>query len=327
MPQQLIYVLDNTHQDAITLLKSHPAFTIIPSTSPTQHTHPWYHHASGVLVRADTRLTAAHFAQARQHRLLRTVVKQGVGVDNIDLEGARGAGVGVYNHPGINSEAVAELSLALTLSLTRRVTELDRRSRSGESGARDLALGVSLFRKTVGIVGMGNIGRAAAKKWIGACEAGIIAYSPNAPVDIWDDEGIAHRRVRSLKELLRDADVVTLHVPLSPSTRGMIGAKELDMMKSDAVLVNSSRGGIVDEEALLQALKEKRIWGAVMDAMEVEPAHPDTHSEWFELDNVVITPHIGASTADMQSLSSVAAAQTLLNVLDGKGDFPGNRLV
>ncbi|ROV88747.1 hypothetical protein VMCG_10073 [Cytospora schulzeri] len=327
MSKQLIYVLDQTHQDAIALLRSNPEVKVIISSDPIQQTHPWYHHANGVLVRADSRLTAEQFARSRETNLLRAVVKQGVGVDNIDLNGAKAAGVGVYNHPGINSEAVAELSLALALSLTRKVTELDRRTRNGERNARNQVLGISLFRKTVGVIGMGNIGKAAAKKWIGACEADIIAYSPNAPADIWDDEGIAYRRVHSLDELLRQADVITLHVPLSESTRGMIGTKELDMMKASAVLVNSSRGGIVDEKALLQALKEKKIWGAVMDAMEVEPAHPDTHSEWFELDNVIITPHVGASTEEMQSLSSVAAAQTLLNILGGKGVFPGNRLI
>lgn len=327
MSKQVIYVLDPTHQDAITLLQSQPEVKVILPSDPIQQTHPWYLHANGVIVRADTRLTAEQFLRSKGNRRLRAVVKQGVGVDNIDLNGAKAAGVEVYNHPGINSEAVAEMSLALAFSLTRRVTELDRRTRNGERNARSEVVGISLFRKTVGIIGMGNTGRATAKKWIGACEANIITYSPNTPADVWDDEGIEHRRAQSLEELLAEADVVTLHVPLSESTRSLIGAKELDMMKSTAVLVNSSRGGIVDEQALLQALKEKKIWGAVMDAMEVEPAHPDTHAEWFELDNVIITPHVGASTKEMQSLSGVAAAQTLLNVLGGKGDFPGKRLV
>lgn len=327
MSKQLIYILDPIHQDAIALLQSHPEVKLILPTDPIQQTHPWYLHANGVLVRADTRLTAEQFLRSNETKRLRAVVKQGVGVDNIDLDGAKAAGVRVYNLPGINSEAVAEMGLALALSLTRRVTELDRRTRNGERNARSEVVGISLFRKTVGIIGMGNIGRAAAKKWIGACEADIIAYSPNAPAEVWDDDGIVHRRVQSLEELLVEADVVTLHVPLSESTRGMIGAKELDLMKSTAVLVNSSRGGIVDEQALLLALKENKIWGAVMDAMEVEPAHPDTHAEWFDLDNVIITPHVGASTKEMQSQSGVAAAQTLLGVLEGKGDFPGKRII
>lgn len=327
MSKPLIYVLDAFHQDAIALLQSHPRFDIILPSDPTQQSHPWYHHANGVLVRADTRLTAEHFERTKDTKLLRAVVKQGVGVDNIDLDAAKEAGVAVYNHPGINSEVVAEMNLALTLSLTRRVTELDRRARRGERIVRNEVLGISLFRKTVGIVGMGNTGKATAKKWIGACEADIIAYQPSAPADVWDSEGISHRRAQSLEELLREADVVSLHLPLSESTRGIVGAKELEMMKGTAVLVNTSRGGIVDEQALLQALKDKKIWGAVLDTTEVEPAHPDTHAEWFELDNVIITPHVGASTQEIQKLSGVSAAQTLLAVLEDKVDFPGRRLV
>ncbi|KUI64386.1 D-3-phosphoglycerate dehydrogenase [Cytospora mali] len=327
MSKERIYVFDAFHPDAIARLQSHPKFEIILPSNPIHQTHPWYHHAHGVLVRADTRLTAEEFARTKDTKLLRAVVKQGVGVDNIDLNAARTAGVAVYNHPGINSEAVAEMCLALTLSLTRMVTFLDRKTRRGDRDARNDFVGISLYRKTVGIIGMGNIGKLTAKKWVGACEANILAYHPVAPADIWDGDGIVHKRAQSLEELLRESDVVTLHLPLTESTRGMIGTKELDMMKGSAVLVNTSRGGIVEEKALLQALKEKKIWGAVLDAMEIEPAHPDTHAEWLELDNVIITPHVGATTEDMHSLSGSTAAQTLLNVLDGTGEFPGRRIV
>jgi D-3-phosphoglycerate dehydrogenase len=272
------------------------------------------------MLRSDSRLIADDFAAATN---LRVVVKQGVGVDNIDLAAAKAAGVAVHNTPALNSESVAEFSLALALSLSRRVTEIDRRVRKGEKVVRSEILGLSLFRKTVGVVGMGNIGRAAARKWIGACEARIVAYDPVAPPDVWDKDQIAHTRVDSLDELLRESDVVTLHVPLLDSTRGMIGPRELGSMKDRSILINASRGGIVDEKALLEELRKRRIWGAVLDAVGVEPPTLEAYGEFLELDNVIITPHIGASTIENQSNSGLAVVRTLLAVLEGKQDVPG----
>lgn len=144
-----------------------------------------------------------------------------MGIDNIDLSAASIHNVAVYNTPCLNSEAVAELALALPLALARRVCEFDRRIRKGEVVKRTEMLGMSLYRKTVGEVGMGNIGYEVAKKWRGACESEIVAYDPFAKADAWSD--VKHQRVEKLEELLKVVDVVTLHVPLLDSTRGMIG--------------------------------------------------------------------------------------------------------
>lgn len=168
---------------------------------------------------------------------------------------------------------------------------------------------------------MGNIGSVAAKKWIGACQATIISYDPLAPEDAWQD--IPHRRVKTLNELLRSSDVVTLHLPLLSTTRNLIGAPELEIMKENAILVNSARGGLVNETALLQALKQRRIWGAVLDAMETEPPTVESYSEFLELDNVIMTPHVGASTRENQRNSGLAVVKTMLAVLAGDRDAPG----
>lgn len=249
------------------------------------------------------------------------MIKQGVGVDNIDLTSASAHGVAVYNTPGLNSEAVAELALTLPLALARRVCEFDRRIRKGEVVKRTEMLGMGLYRKTVGIVGMGNIGYEVAKKWRGACESLIVAYDPVAKADAWSD--IPHQRVRTLEELLKVADVVTLHVPLLDSTRGMIGQREFEMMKENVILVNCARGGVVDEKALVKALKEGKIWGAVLDALEVEPPTLEVYKELLESEKVIVTPHIGASTVDNQSRSGVAVVETLLAVLRGDDDVSG----
>ncbi|KAJ9132620.1 D-isomer specific 2-hydroxyacid dehydrogenase, NAD-binding [Pleurostoma richardsiae] len=313
-----VYVLDPYHEDAIARLRSADWIDLVLCDEPRKA--EWHKDAVGVMVRSDTRLTAEDFAAASE---LRVVVKQGVGVDNIDLAAAKAAAVAVHNTPALNSESVAEFSLALALSLCRRVAEVDRRVRKGEKLVRSEMLGLSLFGKTVGVVGMGNIGKCAAKKWIGACESRILAYDPIAPHDVWDRDRIPHIRVSSLDELLKEADVVTLHVPLLDSTRGMIGARELASMKDKGILINAARGGIVDEKALLDELRKKRLWGAVLDAAEVEPPTLEAYGAFLELDNVIMTPHIGASTIENQSSSGLAVVRTLLAVLEGKDDVPG----
>lgn len=316
MTTHKVYVLDPYHEDAIALLKSTPWIDLVLPSDPRKA--GWHADADGVILRSETRLTADDFGKVAK---LKVVVKQGVGVDNIDLPAAKAAGVAVHNTPALNSESVAELSLALALSLSRRVAEVDRRTRRGEKIVRSQTLGLSLFRKTVGVIGMGNIGYVAARKWIGACEATVVGYDPVAPKDTWRD--IPHRRVDSLEELLKVSDVVTLHVPLLPTTRGMIGAKELAMMKDRAILINAARGGVVDEAPLLEELKKGRIWGAVLDAMEVEPPTLEAYGEFLELENVIMTPHIGASTMENQSNSGLAVVKALLAVLQGEPDVPG----
>ena len=313
-----VYVLDPYHEDAIALLKATDWIDPVLPNDPRKA--DWHQQAVGVILRSDTRLTDADFRAASQ---LRVVVKQGVGVDNIDLKAAKAAGVAVHNTPALNSESVAEFSLALALSLSRRVTEVDRRVRKGEKIVRSTTLGLSLFQKTVGVIGMGNIGKIAAKKWIGACDAKVIGYDPAAPQGVWNQGEIPHVRVNTVDELLKISDVITLHVPLLDSTRGMIGAREFGLMKDKAILINAARGGVVDEKALLQELRKKRLWGAVLDAMEVEPPTLEAYGDFLELDNVIMTPHIGASTIENQSNSGLAVVKSLLAVLQGKTDVPG----
>jgi D-3-phosphoglycerate dehydrogenase len=315
-PKYSVYILDPYHPDAVSSLQTNHSLSVVLPNDPKKSN--WHENADGVILRSETRLTEDDFAKASK---LRVVVKQGVGVDNIDLKAAAKHKIAVHNTPALNSEAVAELCLALTLSLSRRVSELDRRIRKGEKIVRSQTLGMSLFQKTVGVVGMGNIGKIVAKKWIGAFECSIIGYDPVAPKDAWAD--IPHVRVHSLDDLVEKADVITLHVPLLDSTRGLIGEKEFGSMKKNAILVNCARGGVVDEPALLVALKEKKIWGAVLDAMEVEPPTLEAYEDFLAYDNIIMTPHVGASTIENQSRSGLAVVDILLQVLDGKDGVVG----
>jgi len=269
----------------------------------------WHEDADGLMVRV-TPLTAEDFAKAKK---LRVVAKQGVGVNLIDLAAAKAHGVIVCNTPGVNSEAVAEMGLALALAVTRRVAEFDRRIRSGEVVKRVQSLGIELWEKTVGVIGMGNIGTRIARKYHAAFNAKLLAYDPCIPDGRWPD--IPHERVSSLDALLPRVDVLTIHTPLTTETRHLIGRRELALMKETAVLVNVSRGEIVDEEALYDALKSGHLFGAGLDVFKKEP--PTTDNPLVSLPNVVATPHAGGGTRETQEKSSLVTAQQLVHVLNG----------
>jgi D-3-phosphoglycerate dehydrogenase / 2-oxoglutarate reductase len=306
-----VYVLDPYHPDAIDLLQRAP--NVQPTLPGDPAKHEWHKHASAIMIRSETQIADVDFSKAKK---LSLVVKQGVGVDNIDLDAARKHGVKVYNTPALNAESVAELSMTLALCISRRIVEMDRRLLRGEKVIRSQTLALSLFQKTIGIVGMGNIGKETAKKWIAAFDAQIIGYDPYTTDEAWAD--IPHRRAQSLEELLPQSDVITLHVPLTPSTRGLIDADAFTRMKPTAILINAARAGVVDEAALLQALRSKTIFGAALDATDVEPPTMEAYSEFLKHDNIILTPHVGGSTVENQSRSGVAVVKTLLAVLDGR---------
>ncbi|KAF2488719.1 putative D-3-phosphoglycerate dehydrogenase [Lophium mytilinum] len=309
-PPTPVYVLGHYNEAALALLQSHPSMSPILFTDPAHI--DWPQKAVAILIRARTTLTEADFAAAPN---LKYVVKQGVGVDAIDLAAAKRHGVRVYNTPAVNAEAVAELSLTLALAVARRVCEMDRAIRRGEKLLRAEWFSKSLFRTTVGVVGMGNIGGEVAKKWRGAMEARVVAYDPYFPADGWP--GIEHERVGTLEELLEVADVVTVHVPLTAATRGLIGREEMGRMKEGAILINAARGGIVDEKALLEALRAKRFWGVGLDACQVEPPTLEVYREFLEHENLVMMPHVGGDTVECQVRSGLAAVETLIDAIAG----------
>lgn len=318
MARSSVYVVDPYHDSALSVLRSASSVNLIYKDDPK--VQDWRSEADGLMVRSETRVTAADLKEAKK---LKVIVKQGVGVDNIDTEAAKQYGIAVCNTPALNSEAVAELTISLALSVARRVNELDRRIQSGEEIVRSTALGQSLFKKTIGIVGMGNIGRIVAEKWIAAMQGPVIAYDPVVPDGAWKD--LPHTRARSLAEMLPEPDVITLHVPLTKETTKMIGKEQFALMKKSAIFLNAARGGVVDEKALLEALTEQRIWGAALDAMEIEPPTLEAYRDLLGCGNLIMTPHIGANTIENQVNSGKAAAETMVAVLEGK-DVP-NRVV
>jgi D-3-phosphoglycerate dehydrogenase len=300
-----IYVLDAFHLSGVELAEKQAE--VIRWDDPRAKN--WHEDADGLMVRGK-KITAEDMARAKK---LRVISKQGVGIDNIDLEAAKARGIAVCRTPGVNSEAVAEMALSLGLSVARRVTEFDRMTRAGAKVQRANFLGYESWQKTVGIVGMGNIGTLVARKWRGAFDANIIGCDPYVPASRWSE--LSHKRAASLEEMLPQVDILSLHLPLTAESRNMIDATKLALMKPTAIVVNTSRGGIVNEAALYQAIASGKLFGAGFDVFEVEP--PTADHPLMSLPTFVGTPHAAAGTVETQMRSSMLAASQLLEALAG----------
>jgi|HubBroStandDraft_4_1064222.scaffolds.fasta_scaffold64960_2 D-3-phosphoglycerate dehydrogenase len=300
-----IYVLDAFHLSGVELAEKQAE--VIRWDDPRAKN--WHEDADGLMVRGK-KVAAEDMARAKK---LRVISKQGVGLDNIDLEAAKAHGIAVCRTPGVNSEAVAEMALSLGLSVVRRVTEFDRMTRAAGKVQRANYLGYESWQKTVGIVGMGNIGTLVARKWRGAFDANIIGYDPYVPANRWSE--LPHKRAASLEEMLPQVDILSLHLPLTPESRNMIDAARLALMKPSAIVVNTSRGGIVNEAALYQAISSGKLFGAGFDVFEVEP--PTSDHPLMSLPTFVGTPHAAAGTIETQARSSMLAASQLLEALAG----------
>jgi glyoxylate reductase len=236
---------------------------------------------------------------------LRIVANHAVGYDNVDLEAASRRGVVVANTPGVITGATAELTIALMLDLVRRVTEGDRflRSRTAWNWAPKFMLGTGLAGKTLGIIGLGRIGAEVAR--LAEAFGMRVVYASRGPKET------GHERLE-LNELLRSADVVTLHCPLTPETRHLVDAAALRTMRRDAVLVNTSRGPVVDEAALVEAVKAGEIAGAALDVYEREP---EVHPGLLELENVVLAPHLGSATGETRDAMGMLCVEAMRAVL------------
>lgn len=240
---------------------------------------------------------------------LKVISKHGVGVSNIDVQAASGRGIPVYVTPGANAQSVTEMTLALMFAAARRVSWMDREIRSGRwSRAQD---GLELSGRTLGLVGFGQVARRVSV----ACQAigmQVLVFDPLLPEGS-DLQGA--ERVDSLDALLPRSQVLSLHVPLTAKTRGFIGAEQLALLPKDALLINTARGEVVDEPALIAALREGRLYAAGLDTMAVEPLPAD--SQLAQLDNVVLTPHVGGSTPAALAAMAAGAARNVLGFLNG----------
>jgi D-3-phosphoglycerate dehydrogenase/(S)-sulfolactate dehydrogenase len=259
----------------------------------------------GLAVRSATKVNAKLLERATR---LRVVGRAGVGVDNVDLDAATRRGVVVMNTPGGSSITVAELALAMILSLYRHVPGATASVKAGKWEKKRFQ-GREIAGKTLGVVGIGNIGSVLVDRAL-AMKMHVVAYDPFITPEAASKLGA---QLVDLETLWREADVVSLHVPLTEQTKHLVSAEVLARMKKGAILVNCARGGIVDERAVAASLAAGHLGGAALDVYEKEPPPPD--HPLFALDNVVCTPHIGASTEEAQSAVAVAVAEQLVAYL------------
>lgn len=273
--------------------------------------------ADALITRGGIRVTREIMAASPG---LRAVGVHGIGCDHVDLQAARELGKVVFNTPLALTETVAEMTLALMLALTRRVVSADKAVRAGEWTRKysDL-IGSELMGKTVGIIGLGKIGAAVARR-VKPFGVELLYHDVAERPELEAELGV--RRVE-LDTLLRMSDIITLHTPLTHRTRGLISRRELDLMAYGVYLVNTARGKVIDQRALVEALRAGKVAGAALDVFEAEPLDPA--DPLVSMDNVILTPHLGASSREAMRRMAVQVAEGVVEVL--RGGVPNSLVV
>ena len=261
----------------------------------------------GLMVRSETKVTAKIIEAGKK---LQVIARAGVGIDNIDVEAATQRGIVVVNAPTANTMAAAEHSIALMLAMSRNIPQAHE-SLKGGAWKRQNFVGVEVRNKTLGIVGLGNVGSEVARR-VQGFQMKVLGYDPYV-----SPEHARNLRVElvPLEQIIREADFITLHLPLTPQSKNMIGAKEISIMKPTVRIINCARGGLIDEQALDQALREGKIAGAALDVFAQEPPKD---SPLLKNERVIVTPHLGASTQEAQANVAIDAAEQIVSVLNGQ---------
>ncbi len=284
-----VHVNDPLDEEAMELLKSKKELEVTSEHLEKEELMKVIPDVEVLVVRSATKVTADVIEAGEK---LRIIARAGVGLDNIDLDKAKEKGIKVLNTPGASAASVAELTIGMMFALSRHIARGTMDLKEGKWTKKQLK-GVELNGKTLGIIGLGRIGREVAKRAL-ALGMRVIAYDPfvkETDLDV---------KLVELDDLLSNADYITVHVPLIPETKHLINEEAFEKMKEGVFVLNCARGGIVDEKALLKALKEGKVAGAGMDVFETEPPTSDVEKELLSLPNVVATPHIGASTKEAQ---------------------------
>ncbi|MEK6727487.1 MAG: phosphoglycerate dehydrogenase [Candidatus Omnitrophota bacterium] len=262
-----------------------------------------------LVVRSSTKVNKDIIAAADK---LKVIGRAGVGLDNVDLDAATKKGIIVMNTPAGNTMSTAEHTFSMILSLSRNIPQANASTKKGE-WKRSKFMGVEVYGKTLGIVGFGRIGSEVAKRAL-AFGMKVLAYDPFLSKEVAQGIGAT---IVELKELLEKSDYISVHTPLTDETKHMISAKEFRLMKKGVRIINCARGGIIDEAALINAIKEGNCFGAAIDVFEQEPLSAD--NELLKLDNVITTPHLGASTEEAQVNVAIEVAEIVRDALLGKG--------
>jgi D-3-phosphoglycerate dehydrogenase len=301
-----VLVADPISEEGIDILRSHAQVDVKVGLKPEELTAIIGDYEA-LMVRSQTKVTAKIIEAGKK---LQVIARAGVGVDNIDVAEATRRGIVVVNAPTGNTISAAEHTIALMLALARHIPKANAVLKSGQWRRSDF-MGTEVRGKTLGIIGLGNVGSEVARRARGL-EMKLVGHDPFISVD--------HARnlqveLVPLEQLLKESDFITLHIPLTSSTKGLIGAKELALVKPTVRIINAARGGLIDEEALAEAVKEKRVAGAAIDVFATEPT---TESILFEDDNIIVTPHLGASTAEAQVTAARDVAEQIVDIFKGQ---------
>jgi D-3-phosphoglycerate dehydrogenase len=303
-----VLLYENMHQAGIDLL-AEKAELIIANSLEENSLIEQARDVDAIVIRANGAVTARIMDSAPK---LKVVGRHGVGVDAIDLKAAKQRGIVVCNTPDANLESVAEQAVGFMITLSKQILRADQALRQGRWNVRYEYIGQEMDRRTLGLVGMGRIGARVAEICHFGFRMPIIYHDVIAYPDL--EERLSAKKL-PLDEVLKKADYISLHVPLLPATKGLVGAEQLALMKKGAFLINTSRGAIVDEAALIKALRSGHLGGAGLDVFDTEPTPAD--NPLLQFDNVVLTPHMAAHTDDALKAMSMVA-EDIIRVLEGK---------
>ncbi len=300
-----ILVTDNLSKEGVDILKKYPQLTVdVKNKISPQELKDIIGDYDAIIVRSATKLTGEILENAKR---LKVAGRAGIGVDNIDVESATKHGIVVMNTPGGNSITTAEHTIAMMFAVARKIPQATASVKEGK-WEKSKFEGIELYNKTIGIIGLGNIGGIVADRCIGL-KMKVIGYDPFIKPEKAKEIGV---ELVSLDEIYKRADIITVHVPLSKDTRGLINKEAISKMKDGVIILNCARGGIVNESDLIEALKSGKVAGAGLDVFEKEPPEK---SPLFEMDNVVLTPHLGASTREAQVNVAIAIAEQIVDYL------------
>ncbi|MDD5037724.1 MAG: phosphoglycerate dehydrogenase [Dehalococcoidales bacterium] len=301
-----VLVSDPIDKDGIDILRSNTQVDVRTGLKPEELISIIGDY-DALVVRSQTQVTAKIIKAGKK---LQVIARAGVGVDNIDIQEATQQGIIVVNAPTGNTISAAEHTIALMLAMARHIPQANALLKSGVWRRNDF-IGTEVRNKTLGVIGLGNVGSEVARRAYGL-EMKVIGYDPFVSADYAQN---LHVGLATMEQILKESDFITLHIPLTESTKGLIGAKELALVKPTVRIINAARGELIDEEALVNAMKEKRVAGAAFDVFATEPI---TKSILFEHANIIVTPHLGASTTEAQALVARDVAEQVITIFKGQ---------
>lgn len=318
MAEFTVVVTEPIHQAGVELLEDEGVEVIsLPPGSDESSLWEVSNNADALITRGGIKVNRSMMASSPR---LKAVGVHGIGCDHVDLKAAEELGKVVFNTPTALTETVAEMTMALMLALTRRLVSADKAVRAGEWSRKygDLR-GTEIMGKTIGIIGLGRIGSAVARR-LKPFDVELLYHDVRRNPELEEELGI--KKVE-LDRLLRSSDVITLHLPYAPETHHLISRKQMGIMKGGVYIVNTARGKVIDQGALIEALKDGRVAGAALDVFEVEPLDPE--SPLASMDNVILTPHLGASSNEAMRRMAIQVAEGILKVL--RGEQPDHQVV